>query len=103
MVAASVAVVEVTDKTHTLARDNVTGELIRPMGMSDADWNLHCDAMRSARNAPVYLVEHYKRVETAQKIAGARGGDLPPVAGYVLHLMEKKVYDIVDVTVVEEK
>jgi hypothetical protein len=102
-VAASMEVVSVADRTHEIPRDPETGALIRPADMSDSEWNLHCDAMKSARNVPVYLQAHYNRVDTAMKIEGARGGDLPPVAGYVLHLMEKKVYPVVDVTVNEEK
>jgi hypothetical protein len=102
MVAASANVVEVAGKTHTIPRDE-RGNLIRPPGMNDAEWNLHCDAMCSTRNVPIYLLEHYKRVETAQKIAGMRGGELPPVAGYVLHLMEKKTYPVIDVTVSKEE
>jgi hypothetical protein len=108
MVSDSTNVVSVADRTYELPRDEY-GYLVRPMGpdgkstMSDAMWNLHCDAMKSNRNVPVYLAEHYKRVETSQKIAGARGGDLPPVAGYVLHVWEKKQYPVVDVTVNEEK
>jgi hypothetical protein len=101
MVAASANVVEVAGKTHTIPRDEM-GNLIRPPWMKDAEWNLHCDAMCSTRNVPIYLMEHYKRIETAQKIAGMRGGELPPVAGYVLHIMEKKVYPTLDVTAPEE-
>ena len=102
MVAASANVVEVADKTHTIPRDE-KGNLKRPAGMSDAEWNVHQDAMCSTRNVPIYLAEHYRRIETAQKIAGMRGAELPPVAGYVLHLMEKKVYPVVDVTAPEEE
>jgi hypothetical protein len=102
MVAASANVVEVADRTHTIKRDP-EGRLIRPSGLTDAEWNVHMDAMCSAKNVPVYLAEHYRRVETAQKIAGARGAELPPVAGYVLHLMERKVYETVDVTATKEE
>ncbi len=101
MVSASADVVDIADRTHKISRDD-SGDLVRPDGMSDAEWNIHCDAMASERNAPIYLKEHYRRVETAQKIAGARGGELPPVAGYVLHLMEKKSYPVVDVTSTKE-
>lgn len=101
MVEASANVVDVADHTHTIPRDE-RGNLIRPPGMSDAEWNVHCDAMCSGRNVPVYLAEHYRRIETAQKIAGLRGADLPPIAGYVVHVMEKKVYETVDVTAPKE-
>jgi hypothetical protein len=102
MVSASANVVDVADKTHEIHR-SPDGKLVRPPGMSNAEWNIHCDAMCSTRNVPVYLAEHYKRIETAQKIAGMRGGELPPVAGYVLHLMEKKVYPVLDVTASKEE
>jgi hypothetical protein len=101
MVEASADVVDIADRTHKISRGK-DGALVRPEGMSDAEWNIHCDAMQSERNAPIYLKAHYQRVETAQKIAGARGAELPPVAGYVLHLMERKVYPTVDVTSTKE-
>jgi hypothetical protein len=97
MVSASADVVDVADRTNKISRDKA-GNLVRPEGLSDAEWNIHCDAMCSTRNVPIYLSEHYRRVETAQKIAGARGAELPPIAGYVLHLMQAKVYETVDVT-----
>ena len=101
MVSASADVVDIADRTYKIARDE-RGILIKPEGVSDAEWNIHLDAMASERNAPIYLKEHYRRVETAQKIAGQRGAELPPVAGYVLHIMEQKKYPVVDVTSTKE-
>ena len=103
MVARSADVIDVVDATHTLKRDPGSGRLIRPPGMDDATWNLHCDAMKSNKNVPVYLAEHYKRMETAQKIAGLRGAEAPPLAGYVVHVVERKTYPVVDVTVSKEE
>ena len=103
MVARSADVIDVVDATHTLKRDPDSGRLIRPPDMDDATWNLHCDAMKSNKNVPVYLAEHYKRMETAQKIAGLRGAEAPPLAGYVVHGVERKTYPVVDVTVNKEE
>ena len=55
MVARSADVIDVVDATHTLKRDPDSGRLIRPPSMDDATWNLHCDAMKSNKNVPVYL------------------------------------------------
>lgn len=97
----SLRVAEIVDRTYTIPRKD--GVLVRPDGMSDAEWNLHQDAMMSGRNVPVYLSEHLRRVETAQKIAGAQGGQLPLIAGFIVHTVHAKVYDVIDVTVNEEK
>jgi hypothetical protein len=101
MVEASANVVDVADRTHTIPRDE-RGNLIRPRGMSDAEWNIHCDAMCSSRDVPSYLAQHYRRVETAQKIAGLRGAELPPIAGYMVRIVERKNYETVDVTAPKE-
>ena len=92
----SADVVEVADRTYTIPR--VDGVLMRPEGMSEAEWNIHQDAMASSRNMPGYLAAHFRRVELAQKIAGERRADLPPIAGFVVHLVQQKQYDVVDVT-----
>jgi len=102
--ARSVEVIQVADRTHELSRDPETGDLIRPPGMKDSDWNLHCDAMKSTRNMPGYLVAHYNRVETAQKLAGLKGAELPKIAQYVVNvtMQEKPKYPVIDVTPVDE-
>ena len=101
MCADSAKVVDIADRTYELARDPETGDLIRPNGMSDAQWNLHCDAMKSTRNMPGYLVAHYTRVETAQKLAGLKGAELPKIAQYVVNISmpaERPQYPVIDVT-----
>ena len=102
--ARSVEVVSVADRTHELARDPDTGALIRPPGMKDSDWNLHCDAMESTRNMPGYLVAHYNRVETAQKLAGLKGAELPKIAQYVVNvtMQQRPEYPVIDVTPIDE-
>jgi hypothetical protein len=104
MASTSMAVVQVADRTHEIPRDPETGALMRPQGMSDADWNIHCDSMRSARNAPLYMVEHYRRVETAQKLAGLKGAELPKIAQYVVNvtMQERPKYPVIDVAPIEE-
>ena len=101
LVAKSVAVVEVVDRTYEIPRDEA-GELVRPDGMKDADWNLHCDAMKTGKNVPVYLTSHLNRVELAQKIAGHRG-EAPPIAAYVVHTVAMQKYPVVDVSVEAEE
>jgi hypothetical protein len=115
-VAKSMAVVEVADRTHEVKRevidvfDEKTGEivsrrveLVRPAGMSDADWNIHNDAMKPMKDMPGYLVSHFNRVELAQKLAGARRDELPPIAGYVVMTVEKKAYETVNVEPTEKE
>jgi hypothetical protein len=102
LVEKSVEVIRVVDRTHEVSRGE-DGRLIRPEGMSDADWNLHTDAMQSQRNLPAYLASHMRRVELAQKIAGERATDLPPIAIAVVHTFEPKRYDVIDVTPTKEE
>jgi len=107
--ARSVEVVSVADRTFEIPRDP-DGNLIRPVDengkttMSDAEWNLHCDAMKSTRNMPGYLVAHYNRVETAQKLAGLKGAELPKIAQYVVNvtMQQRPEYPVIDVTPVDE-
>jgi len=102
MCADSAKVVDIADRTYELARDPETGDLIRPNGMSDAQWNLHCDAMKSTRNMPGYLVAHYTRIETAHKLAGLKGTQLPKIAEYVVGVITKVEYPVIDVTPTDE-
>ena len=99
LVAKSVDVVAIADETFNIPRDPKTGELIRPPVMSDSMWNIHCDAMKSARNAPLYMVEHFKRIETAQKISGLKGVASPALAQAVVNVFVQPKYEDVDVTV----
>jgi hypothetical protein len=98
LVAKSVDVVAIADETFNIPRDPKTGGLIRPPGMSDSMWNIHCDAMKSARNAPIYMVEHYTRVQTQQKISGLKGAGLPPIAGLIGVFVKAPQYPVIDVS-----
>lgn len=97
MVAQAARVVDIADRTCAVPRDPETGGLIRQPGMTDEEWNIHCDAMMSNRNVPVYLASQLERVALAQKLAGLRGVEVPRIAGYVVQLMEQKKYPVVDV------
>jgi hypothetical protein len=99
LVAKSVDVVAIADETYKIPRDPETGGMVRPLGMSDEMWNIHCDAMKSARNAPLYMVEHFKRIETAQKISGLKGVASPAIAQAIVNVFVQKKYEDVDVTV----
>jgi hypothetical protein len=77
---------------------NADGDLIKPPEMSVQDFNVAQDAMKSSRNAPVYLTEAMRRVETAQKIAANVGDDLPPIAKFVVHMVQPRAYDVIDVS-----
>lgn len=103
MVARSLDVLEVVDRTNELPRDSKTGALIKPPGMDDATFHLHCDAMVSNRNMPAYLASHMRRAELAQKIAGDKSGDLPKIAVAVVHTWQPREYETVDVTVVDKE
>jgi hypothetical protein len=100
MVERSAANMEVIGKTPEIARNTKTGALIRPEGMTDAEWNLCCDAMRSNKDVPFYLLCDAKRVETAYKIAGDRANAPQELARLVVHLVKgpPKEYGTIDVT-----
>jgi hypothetical protein len=104
LAAASVEIVSIADRTHELARrDTEDGqELVRPPGMSEAEWNIHQDAMQPKQEMPGYLANHYERVHLVQKLAGSRPQELPPIAGYLVLTVEKKPYEIVNVETKEE-
>jgi len=102
MVESSAEVVSVAGTTCDLPRDD-NGNLKRPEGMSDREWHIHQDAMLPVKQAPIYMIEHYKRVELAQRVAGGPGaGELPQAIQYVVHVVSPKVYPVIDVTA-EEK
>ena len=62
----------------------VDGKLEKPAGMSDADYNLACDALLAPKDCPVYLKMHIDRVALAQRIAGGLGaGDKVPVIQFI--------------------
>jgi hypothetical protein len=102
MVANSVKVVETADRTHEIPRDK-DGALKRPDGMTDAEWNIHQDAMCSQKSVPVYLANHMRRVELAQKLAGDRTNDLPRLAKLVVRAVEERKYPTIDVTVKDKE
>ena len=99
LVAKSVEVIAIADETYMLPRDPETGGLVRPPNMPEPEWNIHCDAMKSARNAPLYMVEHMERVKLAQKIHGMKGVASPAIAQAVVQVFVQKKYEDVDVTV----
>ena len=103
LVAKSVDVVAVADDTYKIPRDPETGGLKRPPEMEDAEWNIHCDAMKSSRNAPLYMQQHYERVATDQKLKGLKGGELPPSAGLIGVLVRHERYPVIDVSATEVK
>lgn len=103
MVDDSAEVVAVAARTCDVQR-NEFGILQRPEGMSERDWNIHKDAMMPQGKAPIYLLEHYKRVELAQRIAGGAGADAPPAVKFIVNLLQApKHYDVIDVTPIESK
>lgn len=103
LIESSKRVVEIADATASVKRD-ADGELIRPEGMSDEAWNIHLDAMKPANRAPLYLVSHFRRIESVQKIAGnlAGGGHAPVVQFIQLNQMNQPAYPVVDVTPAEK-
>jgi hypothetical protein len=74
----------------------------KPEGMTEAEWNIACDANEASRDAPLYLTEAFDQVKTAQKIA-INLQDAPPIAQFVVKIVEQKKYDIIDVTPEEKR
>lgn len=100
MLGHSVDVMDKVERTYELPRDKKTGALVRPPGMSDADWNLHNDAMLPNKAMPVYLGAHMTRVLTAQRIAGDRGSAPAELAKLVIEVKQapRREYEAIDVT-----
>lgn len=96
-------VVDMIGSTASIPRDE-SGNLMRPAGMSEEEWNIHVDAMKPANRAPLYLVDHCKRIESVQKIAGnlAGGGHTPVVQFIQLNQMNQPAYPVIDVTPVDK-
>lgn len=117
MVANSVAVMEVVDRTNELPRKvvelvnekgavvEVREELVQPDGMPDAVFHLHRDAFKADKDVPFYLKAHRNRVELAQRIAGDRNNAPPELAKLVISVVQapRKEYEVIDVTPVEGK
>jgi len=105
IMAKSAEIVEIAGRTNELPRNEETGGLIRPPGMSDADWNIHCDAMLPAKSAPLYMTQHFTRVEIAQRIAGAKDLATPMIARYAVGAApaQEAQYDVIDVTPSKEE
>lgn len=69
----------------------------RPSGMSARDFRIAEHAMRSSRNAPVYLTEAYRSYELARKIeAGQDTGLNPQIARAVVLVVAKPQYERVE-------
>lgn len=103
MLGHSMDVVSKVERAYEVPRDG-KGNLQRPPGMSDADWNLACDAMKPNKDVPIYLAAHVNRVLTAQKIAGDRGAAPTELAKLVIEIKQhpKRDYGVIDVTPKEE-
>jgi hypothetical protein len=92
-------VVAIAGKTCDVPRDPKTGDLQFEPGTSERTKNIQSDAMLSQRNCPVYLLEHYRRVELAQRIAGGAGaGDHAPAVQFIVQLFKPREYPVIDVT-----
>lgn len=103
MVNDSAQVVAKLGDAYKLKRDKEKG-LERPEGMSDADYNLACDALLPKKDCPVYLSMHIERVALAQRIAGGLGaGDKVPVINFIQNNFQAPEYKVIDVTPVEKK
>jgi hypothetical protein len=99
MVGHSVEVMEKVGRTNELSRGSY-GELVRPPEMSEADFNLHKDAMQPPKDVPFYLRCHANRVELGQRISGERTNAPPEIARKVVRVLEvskPREYDVIDV------
>jgi len=73
-----------------------TGEI--PEGMTLEQFNVACDALKASNRAPFYLMSAAKLVDTAHKIAASSLDDGDKMAKVVIHTVEPRKYEIVDVT-----
>jgi hypothetical protein len=67
-----------------IERDPVTDRPIRPDGMSERDWNICKDAIKSTRNVPFYLHEAARTAELSRKLESGIAGDDVPRATFVM-------------------
>jgi hypothetical protein len=100
----SVAVMEVVGRTYEVPRDN-DGFLVRPDGMSESEFNLHCDAMLPGNKVPFYLQCDRARVELAHRLAGERANAPSKIAELVVRVLERAPveYPIIDVKVTKKE
>ena len=108
----AMSVVEAAMKAPDLPRDEF-GHILpaRPAGMSEREYSIACDANKSSRNAPVYLMEAFDLQKVAMKIAAGLGDNgAPKLVNHIVHVVEGRKYERVRVgkaidveaTVVEE-
>jgi len=105
MVADSVSVMAIVDRTWQIPRDEKTGELEQPVDVTDEEFNLHRDAMKGRRDVPFYLLSHQARVQLAHRIAGDRASAPAELAKYVVRALAqpRREYEVIDVSVKEDK
>jgi hypothetical protein len=95
----SVEIIQAASMAPTLPRDadgGLTGEI--PPGMTKEQYNVARDALKPSNRAPFYLASAARMVDTAQKIAANALDDDDKMAKVVIHTIEPKTYEIVDVT-----
>lgn len=97
VVAKNVDIVATALRAPEVKRDE-SGRPVRPDGIADRDWNIICDAHMPANRAPLYLTAACKLTETAQKIAGRLQDNEPPVAKFIVRVVEAREYPVLDVT-----
>ena len=80
----SEAIMEMAMKAPEIPRDEVTDKPIRPPGMSDMEWNVCRDAIKSTRNVPFYLHEAARAAELSRKLESGVGENDVPKATFVM-------------------
>jgi hypothetical protein len=100
MIADSVEVMAIADRTWQQPRNAKTGKIEQAIGVTDEEFNIYVDAMKSRREVPFYLLAHQARVQLAHRIAGDRAAAPQQIAKYVVKGLEgpKREYPVIDVT-----
>ncbi len=90
-------VVATAGRACEVKRMDTGGKWEFPKDTTEAQRNIMADALLPAKACPVYLLEHYKTVQLAQRIATG-DGVVPQGIKLVVNLGAPKDYGVIDVT-----
>ena len=97
MMSESEKVVSVADQAYKLKRTKEGLE--KPEGMEEEEFHIAADAMLPQKECPMYLRQHYARIDNAQRIAGAaHEGAVVPLIQFIQNNFTGPAYPVIDVT-----
>ena len=92
----SEAIMETAMRAPEIPRDD-QGDPIKPEGMSEKEWNICRDALKSTRNVPFYLHEAARTAELSRKLEnGVSETDVPKATFVMVQQINYARKDVTD-------